>query len=387
LGNLDGIASGWSRDTGWEGGPWRGSFRLDGSPEELEDWFYNGLGRHIEEISEGMVTWTGLVWEVDIVQPSKLSWLTEYPGWLIHAPAKGRRQRRTLEEVFNKVRVQYTDPSTDPATTGETAWQEDELSQDQWGAKEEILYENMDSTTALNRAQEFLDRAATAVPFMVGLEENVTDTYVEVTVVGYVATGQYSFVTTASGGKDDISDWVDAILGADIGPFLTKGVVDSNSAQIYKYLSNARRGWEVLEDLVTLRDDSGNRFQLVVTPDRVVNYRQWDREPIGYFWSGKFVTLTYDDLEVNPRLMPPGVYRASGFSGSEIPPLASGTPLLLSPNDFIVESIEVNEDDTFSIRLGVYDEEEALRSFAFHASQLPGYEAWTDPGPPDYSLL
>lgn len=384
-GILDAVApymSGWSRSTAFEGGSWRGSFRLDGPLDMLEDWFYNGLGRHIEEVSEGEHVWSGLVWEVDLVQPSRLTWFTQYPGWYVRQPGPGRRIRRTLEDIFNRVKVKYTDPSTDPPETGETAWQSDTISQYWWGAKEEILYENMDSSTALARAQEFLERAATAVPLMVGIEENVTDPYAEITVVGYVATGQYSFVTTADGSQDDISDWADAILGADIGPFLIKGAVDPNTAQIYKYLSNERKGWEVLEDLVTLRDGSDNRYRLIVTPNREVSYRLWDREPIGYYWGGKFVSLTYDDLEINPRLMRPGVYRALGFHDPEIPYLASGTPMLLSHSDFLVENIEVNSDDTFAIRLGIYDEEEALRSFTFHQRDIPGADEPSEPEEP-----
>lgn len=375
--------SNWSRSTSFEGGSWRGSFRLDGPKEMLEDWFYGGLGRHIEEWSWGMNTWTGLVWEIDYVQPSRMTYFA--PTWEgERPPMPGRRMRRTLEDVFNEVKVLYTDPSTSPPTVGETSWYSDATSKYWWGDKQEILHEYMSATTAVERAQEFLARAATSVPQMIGVEQDVTDSYVEVVVVGYVATGQYEFVVTDNGNQDDVSDWIDAILGAAIGNFLTKGIVDSNTTQIYRYLSNKRKAWEVLEDLATLRNPSGDRYSLIIHNNRQVDYKKWDREPIGYFWGGKFVDLAYTDLEINPRIMRPGIYRALGFTDPEMPYLASGDTLLLSPHDLLVESVEVAQDDTFTIRLGVYDEEESLRSFVFRREDLPWYQAPdTSPPPPD----
>lgn len=383
LANLEHNMSDWSRSTQFEGGAWRGTFRLDGPKGMLENWFYNGLARHIEEWSWGMNTWTGLVWEIDFVQPSRTSWF--FPFWPYRSPRPGRRMRRTLEDVFNAVKVFYTDPSTDPPTTNETSWYNDTVSQFWLGTKQEILYEYMSAASAAARAQEFLDRAATAVPVVMGVEQEVVDPYLEIVVAGYVATGQYEFVTSDNGNQDDVSDWVDAILGGDMGDFLQKGMVDPNTTQVYRYLPNKRRGWEVLEDLVTLRDTSDNRFRLIVDNDQHVHYKIWDREPIGYFWGGRFVNRSYSDLEKNPRLMQPGVYRTLGFGDpTYLPYLSSGEGLLLSPYDMLVESIEVNQDDSFNVRLGIYDDEEALRSFVFKKEDLPGYEEPDEPEGPSH---
>jgi hypothetical protein len=372
VGDITNQVSKWRRSTALVGGPWRGSFRLDGPKEELEDWFYNGIGRHIEEHSHGMLTWSGFVWEVDYVQPAAFTWFT--------SNKRGRRQRFSLESLTNEVKSVYTDPSTDPPTTGETAWQSDNKSKGFFGTKQEILYETLDSAAALNRAQDIL--AARALPFQetVGIENNAPEAYVEVVVAGYVNTAQWKYVTTDNGNQDDISDWITAILDTDIdNTKLIKGVVDSNLNDVYRYLPNARKAWEVLEDLGSLRGPSDERYYYEITPERVINYKQWDREPVGYFFNGRFVDLGYNNLEEVPRQIKPGVYRSLGFGDASYKVAQSDDSFLLSTQDFLLETIEVRENGTIVPRLGFWDQEESLRSFVFKRDDLPDdYQFWRE---------
>lgn len=370
VGDITNKVSKWRRSTALTGGPWRGTFRLDGAKEELEDWFYNGIGRHIEEHSHGMLTWSGFVWEVDYVQPAKFTWFT--------SNKRGRRQRFSMESLANEVKSVYTDPSTDPPTTGETSWQADTKSKGYWGTKQQILYETLDAASALNRATDYL--AQNALPFqeIVGIENNAPEAYIEVTVAGYVNTAQWRYVTTDNGNQDDISDWIQAIFDTDINnTFLTPGTVASNLNDVYRYLPNYRKSWEVLEDLVTLRGPADERYYFEVTPERVINYKQWDREPIGYFFQGRLVDLGYNNLEDTPRQIRPGVYRSLGFGDASFKSAQSADSFLLSTQDFLLENIEVRENGMIVPRLGFWDQEESLRSFVFKKDDLPDeYQAW-----------
>lgn len=372
IGDITYKVSKWRRSTALSGGSWRGTFRLDGTKEELEDWFYNGLGRHIEEHSNGRLTWSGFIWEIDYVQPAEFTWFT--------SNKRGRRQRRTLEPLLNEVMAVYTDPSTDPPTTGETAWQSDDASKAHWGTKQEIIYETLDATAALQRAQDTL--AAFAIPFpeVVGIENNAPEPYIEVVVAGYVNTAQWLYVTTDNGNQDDISDWINDLLDTDINnTFLIKGSIASNLNDVYRYLPNARKAWEVLEDLVTLRGPADERYIFEITPDRVINYKEWSREPIGYFFNGRFVDLGYNNLEDTPREIRPGVYRSLGFGDPSYKSTLSADSLLLAPQDFLLESIEIRENNTIVPRLGFFDQEESLRSFVFKKDDLPeDYQWWRE---------
>ena len=372
VGDITTKISKWRRSTALTGGPWRGTFRLDGPPEELEDWFYNGIGRHIEEHSHGMLTWSGFVWEVDYIQPAQFTWFT--------SNKRGRRQRFSLESLINEVKSVYTDPSTDPPTTGETAWVADTKSKSVWGTKQQILYETLDSAAALNRATDYVNNYALPFQEIVGIENNAPKAYIEVVVAGYINTAQWKYVTTNNGNQDDISDWISDIINTDLNnTFLIPGAIDSNLNDVYRYLPNYRTAWEVLEDLVTLRGPADEQYYLEITPERVINYKQWDREPIGYFFNGRLVDLGYNNLEDTPRQIRPGVYRSLGFGDSSFQSGQSENSFLLSPQDFLLETIEVRENELIVPRLGLFDQEESLRSFVFKKDDLPiDYQYWRE---------
>ena len=224
--------------------------------------------------------------------------------------------------------------------------------------------------------------AARTLPFqeVVGIENNAPEAYIEVVVAGYVNTAQWKYITTDNGNQDDISDWIGAILDTDIdNTTLIKGTVEPNLNDVYRYLPNYRKAWEVLEDLGTLRGPAGERYLFEITPERVINYKQWDREPIGYFFNGRFVDLGYNNLEDTPRQIRPGVYRSLGYGDATYKSGQSEDSFLLSTQDFLLENIEVRENELIVPRLGFFDQEESLRSFVFKKDDLPDdYQYWRE---------
>jgi len=59
-------AQDWKRTIRLQGGFWQGSFRVEGTLAELQEWFFNRLGYHVEERSGGAVTWEGMIYELEL---------------------------------------------------------------------------------------------------------------------------------------------------------------------------------------------------------------------------------------------------------------------------------------------------------------------------------
>lgn len=358
LGNITSFAEEWKRSIAFLGDSWMGTFISEGPISRMEDWFYNGLSRHIEEKTGGYLTWSGYVWEMDLIIPPIL------PG------GHSRRLRRSFDNYFNKVKVIYTDPSDD--STGETAWVNETYGQAKYGIKQEILYADATASEALKIANDFLVDSSYTTPTVVGIEQGIDRPKLEVTVVGYATTGQYKFVTTDNGNLNDIGVWIDQILSTDIGEFLTKGKVAPNTRQVYRYLSTERRSWELLEDLVSLRGAGDEHYRIIITPDRYIHYEIWDREtPIGSFRNGQFHTISGENRENSPRRLEPGIYRDLSTGVSLYPTVSDIGTALTGHTDFLLEEIEINHEDLMIPRLSVYDEEESLRTFVFNKEDLP----------------
>ncbi len=349
---LTGIAEKWKRSTTFTGGPWQGTFTIKGDPSFLEQLFYEALGYHVIEKSYGEKTWEGMIWELDFV---------DYDQFGTRYAKRGRRRRRSYENLYNRVMVAYQTPG---GVAGETAWYDDELSQELYGTKEEILYRDIDATNAAEIAQEFLAMHSYPDSQLIALEENVDEPSLEVTVVGYVATANFKFTGTIDDSSSDVDAWISDIFDTDLQEFLQPSRVDANARVINQSLDERMRAWSLLENLLTLRDGSGNQFNIVVETGREITYRQWDPTPIGYFWNGALTSPVYDSLEDRPRFVRPGIYRDMGYMPQQ-QSVATYNSFFERANDFLLETVEIDEDGRVIPRLGVYESEESLRVFRF----------------------
>ncbi len=347
------IIEDWSRSTTFTGGPWNGTFKVFGERDILEQWFYEFLGYHVVEQSFGEVTWEGLIWEIDFVDFDKLHW-TRFTK-------RGRRRRRTLENMFNRVLVAFSDPTDQ--SQGETAWFDDLVSQGLYGIKEEVIYRDVEQGIADTVAEEFLAMHAHPDPQLIALEENVEEPFLEITAAGYVATAQFQFTNTIDDTNQDVGTWVEDILDTDL-QFLSKFRSVLNTRPIFQSLGERMRAWDLLENLLTMRGPSDEHYNLTIGPDRRINYDIWLPDPIGYYWNGALTTVNFGNMEERPRLVRPGIYRDTGLTSSYPTPAVSGS-FFESPQDFLLETIEVDAEGQLVPRLGVYEDEEALRTFSF----------------------
>ena len=371
--NLTDLAPGWRRSLAWKGGPWLGTFRVYHDRDFLDDIFYQGVGAHIEEKVHANLTWDGFIWEVDYVTFDELQWTRK--------GTRGKRLRRTYDDMFNRVKVVYTDPSTSIA--GETSWHNDAISQNLYGIKEEVLYREIDSTGATEMAQEFLQLHSSMAPKIAGLEEKVEQPFVEVTVVGYVALAQFRYSTTPDQSASTVGAWVEDIFDTDL-QFLNKGILASNTTNIDKYVSEKMRAWALLEELLTLRGPADERYRIHVLPGRTIRYEEWNPEPIGLFYNSRLSSRNYVDLESDPRLVQPGIYRDVGsMPAFGAYPQVSSDPFFLMPVDFLLDTIEVNQKGLLVPRLGLYEDEEAWRTFEIHEEAGAASDSAAPPDPYD----
>lgn len=116
LANITNEAADWTRSVRLQGGYWLGSFSL---PLTTETWlgFDRWLGAHVTERSGGVVSWEGLVYEME----------------LSHG---GVVRRRSLDSMTNQVRADWSDLAGNPQ---ETAWVTNTDSIGTFGRKDYIL--------------------------------------------------------------------------------------------------------------------------------------------------------------------------------------------------------------------------------------------------------
>lgn len=343
----------WARSTTFTGGPWQGTFKVFGARDLLEQWFYEYLGYHVEETSFGEITWEGLIWEIDFVDFDKLHW-TRFTQ-------RGRRRRRTYENMFNRILCAYNDPTDN--TNEETSWYGDTPSQARYGVKEEVIYRDLEQSAAEEAAQEFLELHSYPDPQLIALEEKVTEPYLEVTAVGYVATAPFKFTATVDDSSSTVGDWVQDVFQTDL-EFLSMSRRAENTRAIDQSLGERMRAWDLLENLSTLRDSGGVHFNYTIEPGRKISYDVWSPSPIGYYWNGALTTPNFDNMEERPRLVKPGVYRDTGFLSGYPTRSVSGS-FFESPTDFLLETVEIDAEGEIVPRLGVYEDEESLRTFKF----------------------
>jgi hypothetical protein len=198
---------------------------------------------------------------------------------------------------------------------------------------------------------------------LIALEEKVTESFLEVSVVGYVASAQFQFTDTIDDSSSSVGAWVENIFDTDL-EFVNRSRRAANTRSVYQSLGERMRTWDILENLLTMRGPSDEHYNIVFEPGRVVNYDIWGPEPIGLYWNGALTTKNFDNMEERPRLVKPGVYRDTE-GGLSVPTKAVSGSFFLSPQDFLLETIEVDEKGELVPRLGVYEDEEALRTFSF----------------------
>lgn len=330
----DVAAQTWRRSTRLQGGFWQGSFSITGlSLGEMQEIFYSWLGYHVEERSGGMISWEGMIYEVDLV-------------------VAGMRRRRSLDLMANAVRVRYTD--SEDNTVKETAWAVENESVKRYGRKEEVASVD-DTTTAAAQAHRDTLLKEYAWPWARPVSyQPVGGAWLDVRVCGYVFTANWRYVTVQDGTLGNISDYVKDIVNTDC-EFLSVGTIRQNTLQHRRQTGWAVRAWDMIQELVKRGDVSGNPWRFWVDIGRVANYDAISTNPRYYIRGpGQLQTLAGEPIlswHLRPGVVRDEMYpvRRSEYSG-----------WLQDVRDVLISEVEVYSDGRFSLRTAEFGDAEFL---------------------------
>lgn len=323
------IAEAWQRSTRLQGGYWQGSFQVKGNLSDLQDWFYNRLGYHVEERAGGQVSWEGMIYELTLTYA-------------------GMQRRRSLNDMFNTVRAQYSPYSSQ---YDKTPWTTSTQSIARYGRKENLL--SLGSTNEASATAQCASALAENAwpwprPVSYGSPSEAT---LDVRACGYVFAANWRYVSQVWGWQDqtlegNISDWIQTIAQEDLSEFLIIGAWDTNTLQVLEYCETPIRCWDLFRDLTSLGDSSGNTWRLYVNTGRRLCYKQVDVVPRYYLRSGGIYNTAGGDVSLSPYTVRPGVMRDVVYPVGR----AERGSALSDARDILVDEVSVDGSGQLSLR-------------------------------------
>lgn len=255
---------GYSHEIQAMGGYWKADFTVKGFQGDVEDWFVDGVGRHIEVYDHALnKIWEGFVDQVDIQMGSL------------------RAVRGPLMEISNRVTVQYQTVTynTTPPVGGEdaeTSVADSAASQAKYGILQTIVNGGtLSSTEAEQKRDNFLTQNAFPAT---SLELNVEGQQVpsaKISCLGYVHLfKRYVYEQTGSSGTENASDKVTNILEADVNSIFSTNTdrISANTIQVAAYADDNEKAWSLMRDVASQGDASNTRYLTGVYNGRTLVY-------------------------------------------------------------------------------------------------------------------
>ncbi|MHC4412292.1 MAG: hypothetical protein ACYSW6_04850 [Planctomycetota bacterium] len=289
-------AIGWRRSIRAQGGYWQGEFSLTGDIQYLARWFYQFLGFHFIERSAGRNTWEGLIYEMDFT-------------------TTGVTRRRSLDMLYNNVKVRYIDTNNEIALTT-AASDSDSIST--YGQRDQIWpIDGQDLTAAAavrdSILQEYMYPYGRTVGTTIGEE---SESSLIVRVCGYAFTANWRYETAGDNTDDNLSDWLSEIITTDC-EFLNVGKIESNTLQVRKETRVEMRAWDVITKMLEM-GNSDQPVRAYVDNDRYFNYETIDTTP-QYFKRGDgLYGSAGSNLAINPWQVRPAVVRDLTYPVSKV---------------------------------------------------------------------
>jgi len=322
IGDLTNSALGWRRSIRGAGGYWIGNFEMTGDLATLQQFFYERLGCHVEERSGGVVTWEGMVYEID------LTW-------------GGIQRRRTLENMSNYAIVNYTD--VDSGQQAETSAGQAADSVTRYGRKENrVTVTNVTVTEANAQRDTAVKRNAWPWARPVSIGRGSGQASLAVTVCGYAFTLNWRYLssTTLDGVTGNASTFVSNILTND-AQLVTAGTVNTNTLQVKRESTTPLRAWDAIQRVTGMGDASGNVWRSYVTTGRKLNYEQIVTTTPSYYWrNGSLYAGAALRNEFNPYQVVPGVLRDAEYPLTR----SESGSFLGDARDIWIEEVKVDAD-------------------------------------------
>lgn len=280
----------WRRTTHRLYGYFTASFTLnsDRLSENEIIWLYNSaIGCTVRELTAGMTTWEGLIWDM------RLS-------------IGGVQYVRTLdpEWTHNKVKAVY---SSDIGTRTVTAWTENTDASDEYGEMQYI--DSLGGATA-DAAAALVARHITEYAWprsrmtgSVAIGGRSDAVSLQVTCMGYYATLNWRYYDADT--TDGASDLVTTLVGA--SEFVTMGRIETNALSVRANSDDAERQQrlgDLIESIVLQGDASGNVWQAGVYAGKKFRYEQAPTDYTYALQRGRLLTRSMS--EVTPTMVEPG---------------------------------------------------------------------------------
>jgi len=255
--------SNYSHEIAAMGGFRSAQISFGGTRAELEEWFANGVGRHIRVMDGIDLVWEGFVNQVSI-----------QTGVLTAA-------RGPLLAIGNKVKVAYQTVTynTNPPIGGDAALTnnaEDTASQGRYGIVEKVLNGgSMNATEADQVRDTYLSEYKDPETTQQINTQAASANSVTLECLGYISwLDAFYYTETANSGTRQIKQKIEDVLGAEPNSFISTDYnrIDANSATVGRYEQDQQTGWAVIRDLVARGDSSGNRHLFGVYGDRIAQY-------------------------------------------------------------------------------------------------------------------
>lgn len=256
-----------------DGGFWAARFTIQASRPVLEEWFDQGLNRHIEVYGpELTLLWEGFVNQIEY-SAGALS--------AVHGP---------LMDATNRTSVVYTpilDATTDPPTTGvqqSTTVADDDDSRAKYAVLETVLSQGQlldDGTT--DQAEQIRDtyleeNAWPKSTQSLGLGDS-SQPSITVSCLGYVHRLSRYIVQDTTAATVQISNNAGtgklqlAIAADPNGMFpATYSKTDNNAFLASRYENGNRMAWDVIQELVSVGDVNDDRYTFGVYDGRIATY-------------------------------------------------------------------------------------------------------------------
>jgi len=339
---------GYRRSIRAQGGYWQGEFTMVGDIKYLARYFYQYLGFHFDERSGGKTTWEGMIYEMEL-------------------STGGTTRRRSLDMLYNHVRVRYIDTANEIALTSAAS---DTTSIAQYGRREQIWpIDGQDQTPAEavrdTILQEYAYPYARTTGVTIGEDEGAS---LLVRVCGYAFTANWRYESAGDDTDDDLSTWINEIVTTDC-EFLNVGKIESNTLQVRKETRVDMRAWDVITKMLEM-GISDAPARVYVDNGRYFNYETISTTP-QYFKRGDGLYGSAGaNAQINPWQIRPAVVRDLTYPVSKVELGA----WLTDARDWYVSEIEVwlISDDEIKIVLKSeeYEESEILAAQDAYQEQI-----------------
>lgn len=332
FGVLNDVMSGYTHSIRAFGGFWDARIELAIPVAAAEEWYENGLDRHIIVTDEAAQTvWEGFVDSISI----QVGGLTAVRG-----PVLG---------ISNRARLVYSvvDTTTSPPTMGSRAISadfNDTVSQVKWGLLIKVLSTGgIAENQVTSICQTYLDenkQPESSEQLTFG--GNPANAKVVLSCMGYVHRLTRGYFETTSTGTTTASARIALIItGEPNGLFpTTTPNIQTNSLSIPAYEVNQRTRWDIIKGIVAQGDSSGNRYTFGIYQNRQPYYAPapTDYTYRHYLADNAQIISDYNvpTLRIQPWSVRPGNWLfVSDFMSGRV----QNAELLLDPRAIFIESV------------------------------------------------